>query len=78
MHARLSELTVLLDMPADQFDGAGEPAPAAGSYVVEPELASDPGEIDALVSDYLKQAELHARVPMTVPWLEDIVDTRAL
>lgn len=73
-----AEVTLLVDMPADQFDRATEPAPAAGSYVVEPELSTDPGELDALVTDYLKQVELHARVPMTVPWLKDVVGTLPL
>ncbi len=70
--------TELLDMPADQFDCEDEPLPANGSYLVEPDLADSDRELQALVTDYLQQAELHQRLPMTVPFLEDLFDTRPL
>jgi hypothetical protein len=70
--------TELLDMPADQFDGEDEPQLAGGSYLVEPDLSRSDTELQALIADYLQQAELHQRLPMTVPFLEDLFDTRPL
>jgi hypothetical protein len=67
--------TVLIDMPADQFDCAEKPLGTEGSYVVESELSSSYAELAALIADYLNQVAVHQRLPMSVPLLGEFLET---
>jgi hypothetical protein len=66
---RVNGVVRVTDVPAD---GRGR------SYLVERELEHDGhAALLALVADYIRQAELHAAVPMTAPaerWLGQIDD----
>lgn len=70
----VDEETVLLDLPADQFDATEDPLRRDDSYLVEPGLSGNERELEALVADYLHQVAVHRCVAMTVPLLEGIFD----
>ena len=57
----------LLDVPAALYEIAASGQPTADSYVVEEGLRprADADELDALLTDYLAQANHHQAIPMT-------------
>jgi hypothetical protein len=67
--------TVLIDIPADQYDFAEQPLATEGSYVVESELSNSDAELTALVADYLNQVAVHQHLPMSVPLLAEFLET---
>lgn len=58
--------SMLIDTPAEFYETAASGLPTPDTFIVEPRLDEvNLQELDAIVADYLEQAAVHARVPMT-------------
>ena len=70
--------TRLLDVPADLYESAVAGLATPDTFVVEQQLRDmDAHELEAIITDYLTQAALHSRVPMTFSRLGDLLSTLA-
>jgi hypothetical protein len=68
----------LIDAPAELYEAATSGLVTADTFIVEPNLEDgDSDELAAIVTDYLQQAGLHARVPMTFSRLRDFLEALA-
>jgi hypothetical protein len=68
----------LIDAPAELYETAATGVVTPDTFIVEPQLADgDTAEIQAIVADYLEQAALHARVPMSFSRLGDFLKALA-
>ncbi len=68
----------LIDTPAELYDAAASGLATPDTFIVEAQLPEDDAqELEAIISDYLEQAAIHARVPMTFSRLGDFLETLA-
>jgi hypothetical protein len=68
----------LIDAPAELYAAAATGLVTPDTFIVEPQLADgDAAELEAIVADYVEQAALHARVPMSFSRLGDFLEALA-
>jgi hypothetical protein len=70
--------TKLIDAPSELYTAAATGVVTPDTFIVEPQFADgDAAELEAIVADYLEQAALHARVPMSFSRLGDFLEALA-
>jgi hypothetical protein len=68
----------LIDVPAELYEVAASGLATPDTFIVEPQLPDgNTAELEAIITDYLQLAALHARVPMTFSRLGVLLESLA-